>query len=193
MTVGWHSRGYLPHLDAPDIVQSVTFRLADSLPQNVLRALRSRRVASQELRRNVEKLLDCGYGSCALRIPEIAGLVEHALLHFDRERYRVLAWSIMPNHVHAVLRVNDGHTLSSIVHSWKSYTAKRAREFSPGEGRFWQPDYFDRYVRDDEHLAATISYVEYNPVRAGLCAEPEDWPFSSARCRGGPRSERPAP
>jgi REP element-mobilizing transposase RayT len=41
-------------------------------------------------------------------------------------------------------------------------------------------DYFDRYVRDEKHFANAISYIEKNPVKAGLCLRPEDWPFSSA-------------
>ncbi len=77
---GWHSRGYLPHFDSPEIVQFITFRLADSLPRSVV-------------------------------------------------------------------------------------------------------DYFDRYMRDDDHLARTVEYVEQNPVKAGLVASKEAWPWSSAQFR----------
>ena len=55
-----------------------------------------------------------------------------------------------------------------------------------GAGRFWQPDYFDRYLRGEDHFDAAINYIEKNPVEAGLVAQPEEWRFGSAwrRARG---------
>ena len=50
-------------------------------------------------------------------------------------------------------------------------------------GTFWMVDYYDRFIRDGRHLARAIAYVERNPVKAGLCREAQDWPFSSARLR----------
>jgi len=116
---GWHSRGYLPHFDSPETIQFVTFRLADSLPNSVIESIRFRDHALPRL----ERELDAGLGTCWLRRPEIASLVEGALLHFDGERYRLLAWCLMPNHVHVVIEMLDGLSLSQIVGSWKSFTA----------------------------------------------------------------------
>ncbi|WP_295391368.1 hypothetical protein [uncultured Thiodictyon sp.] len=98
---GWYSRGYLPHLDKPGLLQSVTFHLGDALPRQVV--LRLQAMADDddlERRREIERLLDAGYGACWLNRPEIAALVEDSLLHFDGIRYRMLAWTVMPNHVH---------------------------------------------------------------------------------------------
>ena len=67
-----------------------------------------------------------------------------------------------------------------MVHSWKSYTSTKANEILSREGRFWQADYYDRYVRNEKHLANVIEYIHYNPVEAGLVEKMEDWPFSSA-------------
>lgn len=173
---GWHSRGYLPHLDNPGLVQSITFRLADSLPAGA-----ARRTAPQAVRRReVEAALDAGYGHYALKAPGAAKVVEDALLHFDGIRYRLLAWTVMPNHVHVLIETLPGYPVPALVHSWKSYTAHRIR---PGRGRFWQPDYWDRFIRDDAHLATAIRYIEANPVTAGLCMASADWPFGSARRR----------
>jgi REP element-mobilizing transposase RayT len=66
------------------------------------------------------------------------------------------------------------------VHAWKSYTAKQANRHLNQAGAFWAPEYFDRYMRDDAHFAATRAYIEHNPVKAGLCQEASDWAFSSA-------------
>ena len=89
----------------------------------------------------------------------------------------------MPNHVHAVVEPREGHSLGPIVHSWKSYSAKQANQVLGRSGEFWHRDYFDRYIRDEGHLARTIDYVENNPVKAGLCASSGGWPWSSARLR----------
>jgi REP element-mobilizing transposase RayT len=146
-----------------------------------------------ELRRRIEDYLDLGHGLCHLKRPEIARMVEEAMLFFDRQRYHLLAWTVMPNHVHSVFLPLPGHTLSEIVQSWKSYTSKQANNILGRAGRFWQEDYFDRFIRDDDHFHATVAYVEENPVKAGLCAKPEDWPYGSARRRNAETPERGRP
>jgi putative transposase len=178
---GWHSRGYLPHFDSPETVQFITFRLADSLPTGVAAMLH--REANVH---HVDQELDAGLGMCWLRRPEIASLVQDALLHFDGERYRLIAWCLMPNHVHVVAEIVDGRSLTVIVRSWKSFTARKANSQIGRSGAFWHPDYFDRYMRNEEHLAQTVEYVELNPVKAGLVRSADDWLWSSAYFRKNP-------
>ena len=89
----------------------------------------------------------------------------------------------MPNHVHVIVEMVQGHSLSDIVRSWKSFTSHRANARLGRTGSFWYADYFDRYMRNEEHLAQTIGYVEQKSVKAGLVRDPRDWPFSSARWR----------
>ena len=137
------------------------------------------------MRERTEAALDRGYGACWLRRPQVAALVQEALLHFDNNRYLLHAWVIMPNHVHALATALGGRYLSTIVHSWKSFTAKSANRSLEREGAFWQADYFDRVMRDEAHFAATVDYIHWNPVKAGLCAKPEDWPWSSIHRTGG--------
>jgi putative transposase len=178
---GWYSHGYLPHLDSPDLLQSVTFRLGDSLPRHVVdRIYAETRPDDPERLRRVERYLDAGQGACWLRRPEIADLVEGALLHFDGARYPLLCWVVMPSHVHLLIETAQGHPLADVVQAWKSYTAKRANELLQRGGQFWARDYFDRYIRDDQHLQAVVRYIENNPVKAGLVDRPEDWPYGSA-------------
>jgi REP element-mobilizing transposase RayT len=110
-------------------------------------------------------------------------MVEDALRFFDGTRYRLHAWVIMPNHVHAVITPLADISVSRIVSSWKSFTALRANALLKRRGAFWQEDYFDRFIRDERHFAAAIHYVEQNPVVASLCAEANEWVFSSARHR----------
>ncbi len=189
--LGWYSRGYLPHRDQIGLLQFVTFRLADSLPQERLRHLEEEitRLPTDtrdfERRKRIEQWLDSGLGCCALQHPQVAKIVEQALLHFDGARYRLLAWCIMPNHVHALLQPE--HPLARIVQSWKSYTGRRALahlaelELGVPRSQFWMREYWDRFIRDENHLRRTIAYIHENPVKAGLCLQPGDWRWSSAR------------
>jgi putative transposase len=176
---GWYSRGYLPHFDSPETVQFVTFRLGDSLPKAVAQAL----AALPDNLLQTDQKLDAGLGACWLGRPDIAELVEAALLHFDGGRYRLLAWRVMPNHVHVVVEPGEDNPLDGLVHSWKSYTAHQANRALGRSGVFWHRDYFDRYIRDEGHLNRTIDYVENNPVKAGLAFKAGEWRWSSARLR----------
>jgi REP element-mobilizing transposase RayT len=175
---GWHSRGYLPHFDSQDVVQFVTFRLADSLPKEA--ALRLRDAAQPESLR--DEFLDRGWGACWLKDDRVARIVEQAFLIFDAERYRLHAWTIMPNHVHVLLSPMPGHVLGAIVSSWK-FTAREANIVLGRSGEFWQADYWDRYIRNEGHFWATESYIDLNPVKARLVTEARLWPWGSARLR----------
>ena len=181
-----HSRGYLPHWEAGEVAQSITFRLADSLPTALLERWRAElegmpdEERDNERRKRIERALDSGHGSGALAKFAIGELVERALLQFDAERYRLHAWCIMPNHVHVLVTPLGERKLSSILHSWKSFTSKKANVLLHREGVFWAPEYFDRAVRDAPHFTNAVDYIAMNPVKAGLCAKPENWRFSNS-------------
>ncbi len=187
---GWHSRGYIPHFDSGGLVQSVSFRLADSVPQDLLRRWRAELRGDDraaELRERIARYEDAGHGACHLRRPGIARLVQDALQHADGDRYRLLAWCVMPNHVHTLIEQMPGSRLADIVQSWKSFTAKGANRLLGREGPFWARDYFDRYIRDENHFETARNYVHENPAKAGLCEDAADWPWSSL---GAPASRR---
>ncbi len=132
---GWHSRGYLPHFDGHEVTQHVTFHLADSLPtearERVEEEIRTlpREKQDAERRKRVETWIDSGQGSCVLREPAIAALVQSSLLHFDGLRYRLLAWVVMPNHAHVLFQPLYDWTVAKIVASWKKFTAREICEF----------------------------------------------------------------
>jgi putative DNA methylase len=184
---GWHSRGYLPHFDRANLIQAITFRLADSLPATKLAALELELAhladgeREVERRRAIEAALDAGHGECPLKNPKIAEIVESALVHFDGRRYRLLAWCVMPNHAHALIEELPGYSLDSVVQSWKSFTSKEANRQLGRHRRFWMPEYYDRFIRDEVHFWNALRYVEQNPVKARLARAAEDWPFGSAR------------
>jgi len=106
-----------------------------------------------------------------------------ALLHFDGTRYSLLEWCVMPNHVHVLVRPDTGRGLAEVVGGWKSWSAREANRVIGRTGVFWAPDYFDRFIRDSEHLDACRAYIRHNPVTAGLVAAPQDWLWGSAGAR----------
>jgi REP element-mobilizing transposase RayT len=187
--LGWHSRGYLPHFDGGELAQFITFRLHDALPGSVLvrwkEELKHEKPGEVEavMRRRVEAYLDQGHGSCYLKEPGVAIIVQNALLSHDQTKYRLAAWVVMPNHAHILCSPCMRHSLAEIMHSLKSYTASEVNKMLGRRGRFWQKEYFDRYIRNARHFAKVVAYIENNPVKARLCEKAEDWPFSSASFR----------
>ena len=191
--VGWYSRGYVPHYNNPHTLQSVTFRLADSLPQSKLQQLERElcdvdpEKSDAARRKRIESWLDAGMGCCALKHPVLASLMQETLLKFDGDRYRLIAWCIMPNHVHVMIETIGA--LAKIVQSWKSFTGRWAMRMNAGLGlgvpgsALWMREYWDRYIRDGDHFDNVVSYIERNPVAAKLCLQPADWPWSSASAR----------
>ncbi|BCX49016.1 hypothetical protein HAHE_29240 [Haloferula helveola] len=183
---GWNRRGYLPHLDVPGRAQGVTFRLADSLPVHVVEGWRSELAGlpdeehARELERRVAGWEDACHGECVLRDGRCAAVVADALRFFDGERYHLIEWCVMPNHVHVLLVMGEGHSLGGTIGSWKRFTANRIHELLNRAGQLWAPDYHDRLIRDEAHLARAVHYVRMNPVKAGLCDRPEDWRWGSA-------------
>lgn len=108
--------------------------------------------------------------------------------YFQGKRYDLLAWVVMPNHVHLLIRPYPDASLSTIVQSWKGYTGRRIMEMSRAQGwgidAVWMREYWDRYIRDSNHLAAAD--IHNNPVKAGLTPRADDWPWSSAGAPGAP-------
>ena len=187
----WHSRGYLPHFESSAVTQHVTFHLADSLPQKLLLQLDSELKTlpaerrDMERRERVDSWIDAGHGSCALRSPRVAEMVQGSLLNFDSQRYRLLAWVVMPNHVHALFQPIENWTVAKIVASWKKFTAQKIcddrRDRGEGAGApVWHREYWDRYIRDHSHLEQVIEYIHLNPEKAGLVVTAGEWRWSSA-------------
>lgn len=189
-TKTWYSRGYLPHRNERHLLQFITYRLADSLPQEKLLLLENELgnlptdIRETNKRQKIEHWLDVGMGCCALRHPAVASYVQNSFLHFHGKRYTLHAWCIMPNHVHVLIQPLVD--LALIVQGWKSFTARwvlaRNLELNlgvPGK-TLWMREYWDRYIRDENHYHRTVNYIHQNPVIAGLCDTMEAWPWSSA-------------
>lgn len=175
----WRKRN-LPHRNKDGLIQFITFRLSDSLPQKVLKQIEQEIKHLTDDQKDLEKRkkhqywLDKGLGCCALAKREIAQVVQDALFHHNGDKYDLLAWSIMPNHVHVLIKTNSD--LPRIVQSWKSFTGKWALKnnkklnlgIDDDAKEFWMSEYWDRFIRDEEHFNNTVRYILNNPVKANL-------------------------
>jgi carbamoylphosphate synthase large subunit/REP element-mobilizing transposase RayT len=179
------TRRHLPHCEQPGATYFVTFRLADAIASDVLAQWREERAqwlkfhpepwdwktACEYMRRfeeEREQWLDQGQGSCLLRNQRVHEIIVENLNHFDRDRYVLDAFVVMPNHVHVIVKPIELNSLNTILHAWKSYTSNRVNELLKRKGPLWMAETFDTIVRDSAHLAACRDYIERNPKQANL-------------------------
>lgn len=195
-------RRHLPHIQPPGATLFVTFRLADSIPAEVVQRLRSEAEGSdaalahigdpqeREQRAHIEQRrhfdrwdaeLDAARsGSLWLSDPQVGDLVAEALHYRDGKVYGLDAYCIMPNHVHVVFTplpegADSYYAVSTIMHSLKRHTARQANRVPGRQGTFWQGESYDHVVRDEEELHRIITYVLNNPVKGGLVQIRDDW------------------
>jgi carbamoylphosphate synthase large subunit/REP element-mobilizing transposase RayT len=179
------TRRRLPHWEQQGATFFITFRLADAVPQKLLRQWKeeletwrkfhpepwdaSTKYEYQKRFHDArEAWLDQGHGECILRRPQIAATIANSLRHFDGDRYALDSFVVMPNHVHVLVRPHEAHSLSEILHSWKSFSAKEINKLRERSGAVWQDENYDRMVRDFAELERYRDYIKENPVAAKL-------------------------
>jgi len=174
-----HHDRRLPHWDTIGRPVFVTFRLHGSLPRN--RDFPPAHLTSGQAFVALDRLLDqCTSGTDFLRQPEIAELVVKAIHDGEAKfgRYELHAYVVMPNHAHLLVtpHVTARHWLGPL----KGFTAHEANRLIGRTGPFWQDESYDRLVRNRDEFRRIWNYIEKNPVKAGLAASPEEYPYSSA-------------
>ena len=170
-----HSR--LPHWKRSDAACFLTWRLAGSLPVQRIATFWTSEGAKFTA---FDRVLDArATGPQWLSRQEVARAVAGVLFEGrNKGLYELGSWVVMPNHVHVLLYPLVD--LSRVVSGIKVASAKEANRLLERSGAFWSRDYFDRWIRDSAGEQRVIRYIENNPVKAGLCREACDWPFSSA-------------
>jgi putative transposase len=180
-----HTENLLPHWQQASAVYFITFRLADAIPAKLRNQWREEReiwlqlhpqpwtpAVEQEYHKRfsstIERWLDAGYGSCILRRPDCANIVDETLRHFDGERLHLISSVVMPNHVHALFVQNPEFPLEKLILSWKTFTARNMNKLLGRSGNLWQRSYFDRMIRDERHYRNCVRYIRRNPQRARL-------------------------
>ena len=164
----------LPHWQQATVLQFVTFRLGDALPESKRKIWKTERDAwlvqhpepwAPEIRAAYHRLfsmrfeqwLDAGYGSCLLGEPCHRKVLIDILERDDPARAIFLSCVIMPNHVHVLFQPK--FPLAGLLKTWKGVSARRI-----GRGSIWQRNYWDTMVRDGDHLERVVRYIRRNPI-----------------------------
>ena len=182
--------GDLPHWRQEGVTYFVTFRTADSLPQEKLKQWqlekerwlhdhpepcdgKAKREFYEKFPERLQHWLDQGYGECVLKDQDCKKIVEEALRHFDGQRYDLDEFVVMPNHIHVLVTPKAGHELSEILHSWKSFTATEINKRMGRSGAFWQKESFDHIVRNPDQVEKIRQYIKEHPAYSGRGFQPQ--------------------
>ncbi len=183
-----------PHWSQGGAFVLVTFRSGDSIPHAVFRVwdlethdwvhrrdyvgqwedvvpsleISEQEAFKKEFSRCREMYLDECHGRCLLRRPELSKIVADSLMYFDRVRYRMGDFVVMPNHVHLLAAFSDRTTMFKQFESWLHYTAVQINRRLGEKGTFWQSEPFDHLVRSVEQYQYLRKYIADNPIKAKL-------------------------
>ncbi len=191
----------LPHYQPRQSVFFVTFRLDFPIPekyllsyQNLKEGLRAQygsTAESPDSKALIQKRLfaytdsvyheyDCGRNICAH--PELATMIRDSILDLHEAECFLYAFTLMPNHVHMLIRplMQEGKPvqISKIMQQLKGSTARAANLMLNRTGHFWNREYYDHWVRNQQELVNVIRYIRDNPLQAGLTKNAEQWPWT---------------
>ena len=169
----------LPHVVQDAVIYFVTFRLADSIPRiklaqwqheldrwlamNPLPHTPAQHDEYAELGyRRIERWLDRGEGSCLLASQIVQRQLADCILLRDGVDHLLGDYTIMPNHVHALVQPLPGKPLKSILEGWRSSSTHQINKLCRRRGQLWQQDGFDHIVRNDHALARIRCYIRDN-------------------------------
>ncbi|PKN72540.1 MAG: hypothetical protein CVU50_06685 [Candidatus Cloacimonetes bacterium HGW-Cloacimonetes-3] len=196
-------RRFLPHFQAAEQIIALSWRLAFTLPGHMIAIKEEMGEMLNDLHRqkdSIQKhqqlqaytkrheeydffLSKCQLSDLSLCEPGIAAMLCTAFKFYDTKLYNLHAYCVMPNHIHLLIKplpVANGEYCkqSTIVQRLKSYTAKEINHVHNRQGKVWNDDYFDRYTRNEDDYNNVVNYILYNPVKAGLAQQIEDWKYS---------------
>lgn len=201
-------RRNLPHVQPPGASFFVTFRLAGSLPQSLVTQWKREREWLSHLKEHnasyhelvklnfervwfakFESILDStSCGPVWLRQPTVAAIVADSIRYRDGKKFRLDAFTIMPNHVHLLIKPLqtslddlDYYSLASIMQSLKGYTAYKCNHLLGRAGEFWAHESYDHYVRSEQEWWRIRHYVVKNPVKAKYVENWRDWEWNYLR------------
>jgi len=186
-------RRKLPHWQPANETFFVTYRLAGSVPLNIIKEYQEHYLQLKDLPSNqhwadqkrlqekhfhlfddwLDKNLNQPYW---LQNPDIANIVMDSLLFGHIKKYLLWASCLMGNHVHILISTNaDSPPLYKILQDHKKFTALKSNRVLKRSGQFWDHESFDTIIRDNKHFFSVVTYILNNPVKAGLVKKWDDW------------------
>jgi putative transposase len=188
----FHRRN-LPHIYLSEASYFITYRLKGSLPVNKIEELRKEyetkiEEGSYENIYEAQKLFFTRYddllnfvisGPAFLCEKNIARIVWDSILFYDKKEYNLICFCIMPNHVHILLTLTENSkSLDKIMQQIKGFSSNKINKVRNKRGSVWQSESYDHIVRDEDEFYRIINYIIYNPVKARLVENWNDWSYT---------------
>ncbi len=190
--VHFHKRN-LPHIYISGSTYFITYRLKGSIPTDKINVIKSNIQKNNKIRNRedyyesqikffaeYDKILNSScYGPKFLDKNNIAEIIKNSLFYFDKKKCSLICFCIMPNHVHVVLTLDEENgELDKLMKLIKGYSANGINKILNKTGSLWQSESYDHVVRNEDEFLRILKYVIYNPVKAGLVKNWEDWPHT---------------
>lgn len=164
----------LPHRSQNKLYQFITFRTHESTDEYLLK-LSSQNLKTRELQYSIDKYLDNSNSGAYLN-ENVLQITKGYLLNLEKHLCEVVAFSIMPNHIHLLL---IQHTdIAKIIQHIKGGLSFLINKELNSKGTFWQKDYFDKAIRDEKQFLLTLRYIQNNALKAGLSDADERFYFN---------------
>lgn len=193
----------LPHYQPAEAIFFVTFRLAGSIPVEIIRRLREnhdlvnkgilgrsdltereqRELAYAEQKRlfaATDGFLDTNPNAPYwLKEKDVAEIVMESIQYRDGKQYDLHAFTVMPNHVHMMMTLlPDAPVLYKVMQDLKKFTGLHSNRKLGRNGQFWEDESYDHVVRNNEEFYRILNYILRNPLKAGFVKEWQEWPFT---------------
>ena len=98
----------------------------------------------------------------------------------ERDRFYLLGFVIMPEHLHLMIIPRGETSASFIMQEIKKGSARLINKSKKRQGKLWMDEYYDHIIRTENELMEKTRYIHYNPVKRGLVDDEQEYPFSSA-------------
>ena len=155
---------HLPHTNLIGHYQFITFRTKDSL-DSYLKRLYSSNEIEKIKQYKMDRYLDQSENG-ALLYGKVLEKIRDYYLNYDKNVFEIEALSVMPNHIHVLLKQNDNMT--NVMRVLKGGAGHIVNKILERKGAVWSRDYYDRTIRDEKHFWIAYEYIKYNAVKANL-------------------------
>ena len=154
----------LPHIDTLEAYQFVTIRTQDSL-DDYLKKIASLNIANAKKQMRMDAYLDASAKGCYFE-SEVLSWFHMFLCSLDQTLFNLVAFSIMPNHLHILFYQKE--QLSKTMKQLKGSSALHINTMLNRNGRFWASGYYDKAIRDEKHFEVVYNYIRNNPIKANI-------------------------
>ena len=155
---------HLSHIDSIGTYQFITFRTKESLDPYLKKLYSS--IETEKIKQyKMDKYLDSSQNGILL-YGEILEMIRDYYLGYDNNVFEIEALSIMPNHIHVLLKQNDN--ISNVMRVLKGGAGHIVNKTLGRKGAVWSRDYYDKAIRDEKHFWIVYEYIKYNAVKANL-------------------------